>query len=210
MERMSNRKSKEQPMNRHNAKQEIELTREQIWIMGLAALLALALVAGIVTVVTLRADLDALDRQVAALAGGDSGQWSVDSEADTDEWGAQPAPTGYVNGMAVLSDTFRLTVTVSYAGAGNLLYEPPILVSQATQAAYHPTPASLEQLRLSFLSLSTGGQATGSLVFRPVPARGEGLALVFNPSHQAGDIVAPRWEMRVRANGQMSKRERLC
>lgn len=200
-------------MNRYSGRQEeIGLTREHLWLAGLTALALGLLVGGIVAIVTLRADLDALDRQMAVLVGSgrfvvsdQSNEWSVDSGANTDEWGTQPAPTGYINGMAVLSDTFHLTVTISYAGSGNLLYEPPTLVSQVTQAAYHPTPTSLEQLRLSFLTLSTGGQATGSLVFRPTPAQGEGLALVFNPNHQAGDLVAPRWEMGVWGNGEMGK-----
>jgi hypothetical protein len=195
-------------------KREIETTKEQIWLMALTALLVLVLVGGVIAIVTLRADIDALDRQVAVLAGGQvgaasaeaSGEWGTDGAG----WGvqqptAQPGdPSGRILGTRTLSNTFQITIAVRFAGPGHLLYEPPVLVSAPTlgsesnQVTYYPTQASLQQAHLDFLSLVTGGEATGALVFRPVPPPGEGLTLVFNPNHQPGDLVAPRWEMSVR------------
>jgi hypothetical protein len=197
---------------------EIETTREQIWLIALTVLLVLVLVGGVVAVVTLRADIDALDRQVAALAGGQVGAASVEASGEwgTDGagWGvqqptAQPGgPTGHILGTRTLSNTFQITIAVRFAGPGHLLYEPPVLVSASTlgsggnQATYYPTQASLQQAHLDFLNLVTGGEATGALVFRPVPPPGEGLTLIFNPNHQPGDLVAPRWEMSIRGSGQ--------
>jgi hypothetical protein len=200
---------------------EIETTREQIWLIALTALLVLILVGGVIAIVTLWADIDALDRQVAALAGGQigaanaeaGGEWGTDGVG----WGvqqptAQPGgPTGRILGTRTLSNTFQITVAVRFAGPGHLLYEPPILVSASAsgsggnQVTYYPTQASLKQAHLDFLSLVAGGEATSALVFRPVPPPGGGLTLVFNPNHQPGDLVAPRWEMSVRANGQIDK-----
>jgi hypothetical protein len=199
---------------------EIETTREQIWLVVLTALLVLVLVGGVIAIVTLRADIDALDRQVAALAGGQvgaasaeaSGEWGTDGAG----WGvqqptaqSQPAggPTGRILGTKTLSNTFQITIAVRFAGPGHLLYEPPVLVSAPTlgsknnQITYYPTQASLKQAHLDFLNLVTGGEATSALVFRPVPPPDEGLTLIFNPNHQPGDLVAPRWEMSIRGGG---------
>lgn len=178
-----------------------EMPREQSWLIALTALLALVLIGGGLAIVSLRADLDRLDRQVAALASGnpvagDGEGWATDDAG----WGtqSQPAngPSGYILGTTALSGTFQITLSLRFAGPGHLLYEPPIL--QGSQATYHPTQESLKQAHLDFLSLVTGGEATSALAFRPTPPPGDSLTLVFNPSHQAGDLVAPRWEMSIR------------
>ena len=166
-------------------------------------------------------DLAALDRQAADLvasgnlSAGDDGAsgWTIAEQAEDDPgWGTQAnatsqsagGPSGYILGTAAVSDTFRITVTVRFAGPGHLLYEPPILTSglQGNQATYYPTQASLQQAHLDFLNLVTGGEATSALTFRPVPPANEGLTLIFNPNHQPGDLVAPRWEMSIRGGGR--------
>ena len=182
------------------------MTREQIWLTILTALLVGFTIGGIVTVASLRADLDLLDREVAALGGlqpvNGSG-WTPGPEGKSNprEWSAaQPDdPSGRILGITVLSDTLSITVTVCFAGPGDLLYEPPIL--NGARATYHPTPHTLEQARFDLLSLVTGGQATAVLRFRPVPPQNEKLTLVFNPNQQPGDLVAPRWEMVIRSEG---------
>jgi len=183
--------------------------KTQAWLIALSVILAAGLVAGLVAIATLRADLAALDRQVAALAAGNLSAgddevvgWTATNNTDADR-GTQPnAPSGHILGATAVSDTFRITVTLRFAGPGHLLYEPPVLASTSTQATYHPTQASLQQAHLDFLNLAAGGEATSVLTFRPVPSPGEGLKLVFNPNHQAGDPVAPRWEMSIRGGGQ--------
>ena len=182
------------------------MTREQIWLSVLTALLVGLTIGGIVTVASLRADLDLLDREVATLCGinpVDGSGWTPGPEdtSNPSEWSSAEFddPSGRIQGVAVLSDTLSITVTVRYAGPGDLLYEPPIL--KGARATYHPTPHSLEQARFDVLNLVTGGQATAVLGFRPVPPQGEKLTLVFNPNQQPGDPVAPRWEMIIRSEG---------
>lgn len=94
-----------------------------------------------------------------------------------------------VAGVAVLSDTLALTVTVSMAGPGDLLYDPPAL--QVGSRTYPATGDSLEKARFAFLDLVTRGQATARLVFAAPALDGE-TWLVFNPSRQPGDPVAPQ------------------
>ena len=180
------------------------MTREQIWLTVLTALLVGVIIAGIVTVASLRADLDILDRQVGALAAlkpADGSGWAPDPEYSIGrgEWSAAEPddPSGRVQGIAVLSDTLSITVTVRYAGPGDLLYEPPVL--KGAKATFHPTPHSLEQARFDMLNLVTGGEATATLVFRPVPPQDDKLTLIFNPNQERGGPVAPRWTMDIRA-----------
>ncbi|HEY77198.1 MAG TPA: hypothetical protein G4O00_13660 [Thermoflexia bacterium] len=101
-----------------------------------------------------------------------------------------------IAGVRVLSDTLAMTVTVRSSGAGDLLYEPPVLVDEAGQV-YQVTPDSLEEARLAFLDLVTRGQAEAELVFFGAPPKGTRLVLVFNPGQQPGDIIAPRVEVGV-------------
>ena len=101
-----------------------------------------------------------------------------------------------VAGVRVLSDTVAMTVTVRSNGAGDLLYEPPVLVDEAGRT-YLITPDSLEAARLAFLDLVTRGQAEAELVFAGAPPEGVRLVLVFNPNQQAGDVLAPRVEVGV-------------
>ena len=170
------------------------MEREQIWLIVLSVVLALVAIGGIVAVATLRADLDRLDRQLAASESG----W----EDETDDW-SEPAPqpvsepVGRIQDVAASTETLTLTISVRFSGPADLLYEPPVL--QGDQGAYHPTQASLEQARFAFLSLASVGQVVTTFVFQPSPLKGEtSLTLVFNPNGVPGDLVAPRWEMPIR------------
>ena len=180
------------------------MTREQIWLSVLTALLVGVIIAGIVTVASLRADLDLLDREVASLttlnpAEGSGWAPGPENTSDPGEWSAVELDdsSGHIQGIAVLSGTLSITVTVRYAGPGDLLYEPPVL--RGAKATFHPTPHSLEQARFDMLNLVTGGEATATLVFRPVPPQDDKLTLIFNPNQERGGPVAPRWTMDIRA-----------
>lgn len=100
-----------------------------------------------------------------------------------------------VGGVAVLSDTLVLTVTVRASGVGELLYEPPVVTDGS-----HEIPAtgeSLEKARFAFLDLVTKGLATARLEFSPAPDSGRRLTLVFNPSQRPEDPLTPRVEVPV-------------
>jgi hypothetical protein len=182
------------------------VAREQIWLTILTAVIAFVTIGGVVTVAALRADLDLLDRELAdlaALRSADGGTWVPGPEngrGQSKDVAAEPdSPSGRIQGVAVLSDTLTITVTLRYAGPGDLLYKPPLL--KAAKATYHPTQRSLEQARFDLLSLVTGGEATAAFGFRPVPPQDEALTLIFNPNQQPGDPVAPHWEKVVRSEG---------
>ena len=101
-----------------------------------------------------------------------------------------------IAGVRVLSDTLVMTVTVRSSGAGDLLYEPPVVVDEAGRV-YPVTGESLEAARYAFLDLVTRGQAAAELAFAGAPAEGARLTLVFNPNQEPTDILAPRVEVGV-------------
>jgi len=174
------------------------MTTERIWLGILTVLVLGTIVGEVVAIAALRADLDALDRQIAGKA---SGGWSGPGE--TSVWSQTPTPqpvgqpSGRIDALVVTSDTFSLTVTVRFSGPADLLFEPPVL--EGEKGAYGPTPESLGQARFDFLSLVNTGQTQTTFVFRRAPVDGERLTLVFNPNHEPRDPVAPRWEFPVRS-----------
>lgn len=101
-----------------------------------------------------------------------------------------------VAGARLLSSTLEMTVTVRSSGAGDLLFEPPIVVDN-NGGVYQVIGESLEQARLAFLDLITRGQATVGLAFSGSPPEGARLILIFNPDQQPTDILAPRVEVLV-------------
>lgn len=106
----------------------------------------------------------------------------------------QPARVG-IGGVAVLSDTLVLTVTVRMSGAGDLLYEPPVVTDGSQE--YAITGESLERARFAFLDLVTKGAATARLEFSPAPDPGRRLTLIFNPGRRPEDPITPRVEVPV-------------
>jgi len=129
--------------------------------------------------------------------------WGGQAEAETPAGGEGASASGVPEGIRVgiagvraLSDTLAMTVTVRSSGAGDLLYEPPVVVDEGGRI-YPVIPDSLEAARLAFLDLVTRGQAEAELAFSGAPPAGIRLVLVFNPGQQPGDIIAPRVEVPV-------------
>ena len=118
--------------------------------------------------------------------------------AGTEPLTAPPSsgPQVGIAGVQILSDTLTMTVTVRSSGAGDLLYEPPVLADESG-LVYQVYADSLEEARLAFLDLVTRGQAEATLEFAGAPADGARLLLIFNPSQQPGDILAPHVEVPV-------------
>ena len=132
--------------------------------------------------------------------GSSSGEETAPDGSEGRTWNTPPdLPEGVrvgVAGVRILSDTVAMTVTVRSSGAGDLLYEPPVVVDGEGRV-YPVTPDSLERARLAFLDLVTRGQAEAELVFSGTPPEGARLTLVFNPHQQPEDIIAPRVEVGV-------------
>lgn len=87
-----------------------------------------------------------------------------------------------------------MTVTVRSHGAGDLLYEPPVLIADNGQQLMIDA-MSLEAARYAFLDLVTKGQAMTQLKFAGNVLDAAHLTLVFNPRRDADDEVAPRTEI---------------
>ena len=161
-----------------------QIERIVLWV-----LVGLNLVGMIVLTVAVFGELDAVNRQLLVL-----------TEGDAPDAPQQPAPVSAhqvaIAGVDVLSDTVAMTVTVRSAGAGDLLFEPPVLKDHAGRT-YPVDGDSLKAARLAFLDLVTKGQATARFEFAgrltPTPE----LRLVFNPGQETTNIVAPRIETQV-------------
>jgi len=182
---------------------------ERIGLWVLVGLLAVWL---LVLTVMVAGELAAINRLLGRGAGGEpvaAGRptpWWGGSETEPEptpasSWSNPPAGGGTgpqvgIAGVRVLSDTLAMTVTVRSSGAGDLLYEPPVVVDDG-ERVYPVTPDSLEAARLAFLDLVTRGQAMATLEFAGAPAAGARLVLVFNPGQQPGDILAPYLEVPV-------------
>jgi hypothetical protein len=118
----------------------------------------------------------------------------MDREGETPpSWGASSAgaSTGVgIAGVEVLTGSVSLTVTVRAYGAGDLLFEPPLLASEEGQTL-PVTADSLEEARVAFLDLVTRGEATARLTFSGRLAPTAGLWLRFNPNQEPINAVAP-------------------
>jgi hypothetical protein len=108
--------------------------------------------------------------------------------------GSAAGPQIGVAGVQALSGTLAMTVTVRSSGVGDLLVEPPLVVSQDGWT-YRVGGESLEAARMAFLDLVTRGQATARLEFAADPPPGARLVLVFNPGQAPDDLLAPRVEV---------------
>lgn len=175
-------------MSSENAENAWKISRRDLALWGAIVALTLALIAA---VAILAGEIADLKRTVALLAG---------VETETGEaWPVQPptvaAPVQHQVGAvgAVVSDTLAVTVTVRSSGAGDLLYEPPVVVDDGGRV-YAVGGDSLEAARYAFLDLVTRGQAMARLEFAPAPPPGVRLVLVFNPSQQTSNVLAPRVE----------------
>lgn len=152
-------------------------------------------------------DWPALSKPEGSAAGQPTPWWGTESPGQSGWLEGPGGGTGSANvyigvaGVQMLSDTLGMTVTVRSSGAGDLLYQPPVVVDSEGQV-YQVTGDTLERARLAFLNLITRGQATGWLEFSGVPLQGTQLTLVFNPDQQPGDILSPHLEIPVPLPGQ--------
>jgi hypothetical protein len=170
--------------------------------IALWTLVIVSFVGLIVAVVVAAGELDEVNRQLLTLSAGDlpatEGELQLGgasfgtpapASSETSSWGGQAAQVG-IAGVTVLSDTVTMTVTVQAYGAGDLLFEPPVLESDEGRA-YPMTGDSLEMARLTFLDLVTKGQATARFEFSGRLSPTAGLWLVFNPNQEPANAVAP-------------------
>jgi hypothetical protein len=98
-----------------------------------------------------------------------------------------------VDGVTMLTDTVRLTVTIRSAEPTAYLFDTPVLRGAAEVT---PLPASLEAAHFALLDTITAGQATAALEF-PKPGGDPPWTLVLNPLHEPESYVAPRVEVEV-------------
>ncbi len=167
---------------------------ERIILWVLVGLTAVGLV---VLTVVVASELAAINRHLLLLSGGSSGrQGDIELEGESRSQATVPPLLGgtsaqvAVAGVEVLTDTVAMTVTVRAAGAGDLLFEPPVLQS-AEGAVYPVTGESLEAARIAFLDLVRRGEATARLEFAGRLTPTAALHLVFNPNQDPGNSVAP-------------------
>ncbi|HEY77440.1 MAG TPA: hypothetical protein G4O00_14885 [Thermoflexia bacterium] len=111
---------------------------------------------------------------------------------------SEPHTEGYslppleMTGCLVFSDTVYAAFTVRTSEPTAVFFEVPVLTDGETSVPADPD--SLEQARFDALRRLTAGEAEFSLTF---PVEGldpeRGWLVVFNPSHEEGDWVAPRF-----------------
>ena len=159
--------------------------KKQIILWILTALTAVGLV---VVSVVLFDELNTVQEQIAALA-----EANVPSVTETSGPGTTSTHQIAVAGGQVLSDTIGMTVTVRSHGAGDLLFEPPVL--QTAEGDVYPVSGDcMEDARLAFLDLVTKGSATARFEFVGRLRPTDQAWLVFNPGREFLDTIAPRVE----------------
>jgi len=167
--------------------------RERIGLWVAVGVLAVWLL--VLTVMTV-GEFKAVNALLKERAAGSDGLKLDTSDDDMAADGALPEVD--IRDIQINADGLAITVTVRYAGAGDLLYEPPQVVSDAGDV-YPITPDSLEEARYAFLDLATRGQVTAELVFTGEVRDEEDLRLVFNPHQNLDDaFVSPRVEIALR------------
>lgn len=154
------------------------------------AIVGLTFVGLITLTVVVFSELNEINQSLLALTGGVPQATSEGGELRLG--GSAPNPPAQVGvaGVSVLTDTIAMTVTVRASGAGDLLFEPPVLQTQEGRV-YLITAESLEEARMAFLDLVTRGEATACLEFSGRPSQTTGLWLVFNPNQEPSDLTAP-------------------
>ena len=166
-----------------------------IWLAALTGAMVVLIIGAIVGLAALSSDVSQLDEQVTALkfgAGASLPPVATPSTAMPSSFKAQ------IDDLRLTSKTLSVTLTIRWSGPADLLYLPPI-VRDAAGKEYPATAASLKTARLAWLEMTTSGQATVVFVFEPAPPAKGALTLVFNPTMPAGDAVAPRVDVLLRA-----------
>ena len=175
-----------------------------IWLSVLTGAGVILIIGVVIGWVALASDVAQLDEQVAALkfggisAGASTGGSTTLPSASSVLKLAPSAFKAQIDGLSVTTSGLVVSLTVQFGGPADLLYQPPI-VRNAKGVMYTITPDSLKAARFAFLDLTTSGQASARFVFQPAPAAKEALTLVFNPTMQAGDAIAPRVEVVLRS-----------
>ena len=182
------------------------IERAGIWVS-----LGLLFVGLVVLTIVVACEMSQINEHLLALARERAAP--VDGESDGMQWGSDPPggldpemagsrvanPVGDVGqdvarvgiaGVRVLTESVAMTVTVRAYGAGDLLFEPPVLCTEEGQA-YPVTAESLEAARLAFLDLVTRGQTVARFEFLGRLTPTQGLWLAFNPGQEPANVTAP-------------------
>ena len=165
--------------------------RTAIWAVTIITAVGL-LILGVVVA----AELGEINRRLAALVPAEDAPTSPQSTPTLGGLGSDPSPSSGAAGaevgitdLYILTDTVSLLVTVRAHGAGDLLFEPPVLTDGAL--ALPILDSSHEDARWSFLDIVTRGTATARLEFAGGFDAPEVVWLVFNPSQDPSNVVAP-------------------
>lgn len=176
-----------------------------IWLSVLTGAVVILIIGVVIGLVALASDVAQLDEQVAALKFGGISAGALPAGGSTTLPSAsnalKSAPSAFkaqLDGLSATTSGLVVSLTVQFGGPADLLYQPPI-VRGTKSASYTITPDSLKAARFAFLDLTTSGQASARFVFQPAPAAKEALTLVFNPTMQVGDAIAPRMEVVLRS-----------
>ncbi len=166
-----------------------------LWILVVIAIVGL-----VVATAVIFGELSAIDQQLLVLRGEGDGELQLGAETQdplpTIASGGNQTTQIAIAGVRVLTGSVALTVTVRAYGAGDLLFEPPLLRSEEGQT-YPVVGDSLEKARIAFLDLVTRGETSAHLEFagRLIPT--SGLWLVFNPNQESTSVIAPPLEVPV-------------
>ncbi len=175
--------------------------RVALWLIG--AITGLVLIGLIALTVVVFDELNEVNENLLALTGGGTALEGSGGEGGGFTLSSTPAAIATIApsmgggqtqvaiaGVRVLTDSVTMTVTVRSHGAGDLLFEPPLLQSDENDV-YQVTATSLEEARLEFLDLVTQGEATVGLEFAGRLAPTANLWLVFNSGQEPTSVTAP-------------------
>lgn len=174
-----------------------------VWLSFLTGALVMLVIGGIVGLAALSSDVAQLDEQVTTLKFGEAGlpvgaRLTADATSTPAASAARAGFKVQIDELLMAKQSVSVTLTVRWSGAADLLYLPPV-VSDGAGREYTVTAASLKAARLAWLDLTTAGEATATFVFEPAPPAKGALTLIFNPGMPAGDAVAPRIDVILRA-----------
>ncbi len=164
--------------------------RIALWILVVIDVIGL-----IVATVVIFGELNAINRQLLTITGDERPVAIGETLAPlptTAHEGDQTAQVAIAH-VEVSTDSVAMTVTVRAYGAGDLLFEPPLLRSAEVQT-YPVMGDSLEKARIAFLDLVTRGETSAHLEFAGRLSPTAGLWLIFNPNQESTSVVAPPLE----------------
>jgi len=176
------------------------MTRNERIMLWVTPVFTGILLIGLITLTVVVFDeLNEINGHLLALTGGDISSLGDGDGVSLSSTPAAAATTASsmggqtqvaVAGVQVLTDTVSMTITVRSHGAGDLLFEPPLLQSDEGNV-YQVTATSLQEARLEFLDLVTRGEATARLEFSGRLTPTTNLWLVFNSGQEPTSVTAP-------------------